>query len=70
MKQTLQDMGLNVTLHLHVDSTACEAIIDRVGLGRLRHVDIRHLFLQQMREGGKLFVHRVPGDRNPAAAMT
>ena len=45
--QTLpRDLGWDVKLRLHVDSSAAKAIASRQGLGKLRHLEVRHLWLQ------------------------
>ena len=57
-------------VHLSVDSSAAKSFVCRRGLGRMRHLEIRDLWLQKEVADGKLVVYKVPGERNPADLMT
>jgi len=39
-------------------------------LGKMRHIEIRDLWLQQEVRKGTIIVQKIPGDRNPADLMT
>ena len=43
-----------------------KAMINRDGVGGVKHLDVRALWLQQEREKNGLKVRKVPGERNPA----
>ena len=54
----------------NVDSSAAKSFINRRGLGKMRHIEIRDLWLQKEAREGKLEVSKVPGGENPADLMT
>ena len=57
-------------VHLGTDSSAAKSFVCRRGLGRMRHLEIRDLWLQKEVADGKLEVDKVLGTENPADLMT
>ena len=53
-----------------VPSSAAKSFVSRRGLGKMRHLDIRDLWLQQEVAGGRVLVEKVDGEVNPADLMT
>ena len=53
-------------LRLHTDSSGAKSIANRVGCGRLRHMEARGLWLQQQVKGKELEVWKVAGQNNVA----
>ena len=53
-------------LHLLLDSTAARGVIARRGVGRIKHIQIRALFLQGLHKQGQLTVHPVGAKENTA----
>ena len=43
-------LGFTVIYRLHVDSSSAKAMINRDGVGNVKHLDVRALWLQQERE--------------------
>ena len=62
--------SLGNLIKLGTDSSAAKSFVCRRGLGKMRHLEIRDLWLQAEVEQGKLEVHKVRGDQNPADLMT
>ena len=62
------DWGLPMEAWVHVDSSAAIGMIDRSG--RLRHIKIGHLWIQERAEEGEIQVRKVRGDANVADLMT
>ena len=58
------------TVYLGTDSSAAKSFVSRRGLGRMRHLDIRDLWLQKEVAEGKVVVSKVVGNSNPADLMT
>ena len=52
------------------DASAALGIIGRSGLGKLRHIDTSHLWLQQKSIKSKLKMNKVLGTQNPADMNT
>ena len=55
---------------LGTDSTAAKSFVCRRGLGRMRHLQVRDLWLQKEVRDGNIAVYKVPGITNPADLMT
>ena len=52
------------------DSNAALGVIRRKGAGKLRHVNIGMLWVQEKRDGGEIDYRKVGGKDNPADLMT
>ena len=57
-------------LVLNTDSEAAKSFVCRRGLGRMRHIEVRELWLQEEVRRGKVVVKKVAGVENPADLMT
>ena len=56
--------------HVYVDSTAALGVVHRKGAGKLRHVRVGQLWVQEKQEQGELRYRKVKGTENPADALT
>ena len=59
-----------VELKAFTDSSSARAIAARQGVGKIKHLATRMLWLQQAQKEGRLSVHSVPTSRNPADIAT
>ena len=66
----LEDLGVKLPVRLWTDSTATMGICGRQGLGKLRHVDTRSLWIQQRVRDGSVELRKVLGEANPADLFT
>ena len=64
------DLGWAADVVLHVDSTAAKAIASRAGLGRVRHLEVRFLWLQDAVAKRRIAIRKVRGKSNPADLLT
>ena len=66
------ELGFDVQqeLQLHTDSSAAKIFVSRKGLGKMKHLEIRDLWLQREVSLGKVVVNKVDGKKNPADLMT
>ena len=55
---------------LGTDSAAAKSFVSRRGLGKMRHIEVRDLWLQKEVLKGAVEVIKIPGDDNPADLMT
>ena len=55
----LEELAIPFTTELLVDSTASMGMINRMGVGRVKHLSIRWLWIQEMSKSGKLKVSKV-----------
>ena len=67
-----RDLGYEVdqVIRLGTDSQAAKSFVNRRGLGRMRHLDIRDMWLQNEVLSGKVVIAKVSGIRKPADLMT
>ena len=70
MAQLAVGWGLHFEVSVHVDSTAALAVAARKGNGKLRHVRIGHLWVQELAEAEAVAFRKVKGTENPADLMT
>jgi hypothetical protein len=61
---------LENVIHVGIDSSAAKSFVCRRGLGKMRHLEIRDLWLQKEVAEGKVKVFKTPGSENPADLMT
>ena len=62
----LADLGVEVQAAVHTDASAAIGIVRRSGLGKLRHLNVRYLWLQDQVAAGNMALHKVHGLVNPA----
>ena len=68
--QMAEGWGMKLSANVHVDSTAAIAVTDRKGCGKLRHVRIGHLWVQELAERQDVRYVKVRGGVNPADLFT
>ena len=56
--------------HVSCDANAAIGIAHRQGLGKLRHINVQWLWIQERVRNKELNLSKVPGEDNPADAMT
>ena len=66
----LKDFALHAELGLKSDASAAVGITQRVGLGRVRHLAVADLWVQQRVQRGEVRICKVPGKENAADFMT
>ncbi len=70
VRSLVRDFGRNCALRVHVDSSAAISICRRTGAGKVRHLDTRLLWVQELVRDGTIEVIKVAGTVNPADLMT
>ena len=70
IKSVLHDFGISVNVEIHSDATAAIGIAGRQGLGRIRHIAVSDLWIQQKLKSGAFTAHKVAGSDNIADLMT
>ena len=66
----LSEIGINVELQLKGDSSAAQGTLQRVGSGRVKHLETRQLWLQEKIQQGIVKVSKVPRSENWADVLT
>ena len=64
------DLGIELPLRLWTDSSAAIGVTSRQGVGKIRHLDTRTLWVQQAVRTGRIEVRKVKGTENPADLFT
>ena len=64
-----RDLGLDVRGVLHTDSSAAKGIVSRRGLGKVKHVDVRKLWIQDVVRSGRIGIVKIPGGENAADVL-
>ena len=66
------DLGIDVEkgMFIHTDSSACKGMCGRTGLGKVKHMEVPYLWLQDLVRKGKVIMKKVAGLQNPADLMT
>ena len=70
LENLCRDLGLAAHVVLHTDSSACKGICNRDGVGKLRHVELQYMWLQQAVRSGRFTMRKIAGCRNPADLLT
>jgi len=70
MAQLARDWGIEMDSDIYVDSSAAIGVVNRKGNGKLRHVRVGQLWIQEKRESEEIRYHKVKGVENPADMMT
>ena len=66
----LRDMGVTLKIRLKEDSSAAKGIAERTGLGKLRHVEVNQLWVQEKVKNKVIELTKVKGVDNLADALT
>ena len=64
------DFGRECSLTVYLDSSAAIGVARRRGVGKIRHLDTRLLWIQERVHAGDLQIVKVAGTENPADLMT
>ncbi len=64
------DLGVKLKISIHADSAAAIGICRRSGIGRVRHLAVSQLWVQERLRAGSFSLHKVAGDSNPADIFT
>ena len=57
-------------IKMNTDSSAAKSFVNRRGLGKMKHIQIKDLWLQKEVREGNVEVSKIPGIRNPSDLMT
>ena len=63
-------LGDELALELRTDASAARGVILRQGVGKVRHVQVKQLWLQENVAAGELSIAKIPRAENCADALT
>ena len=70
MQSLMRDLGMNLALEVKADASAALGIVQRIGIGKLRHIHTNWLWVQDKAQSKTIQYGKVPGATNPADALT
>ena len=65
-----RDLGFDYNIRVHSDAAAAIGIARRRGLGRIRHLDVEDLWVQDCLRQRRVELVKIAGADNPADALT
>ena len=66
----LKDMGVSMRLTIKTDASVAKSIASRRGIGRVRHIEVNQLWLQERVSNGQIEIEKVDGKINRADLIT
>ena len=66
----LDDFGISGSIEVRTDSSAAKGICSRRGLGKVRHIELCELWLQEKVAEGKITIVKIPGAENISDCLT
>ena len=70
LQSIMRDLGWESTIRVWVGSAAVKSIASRIGLGKMRHMEVKFLCLQEAVKAKRIFLKKVAGCQNPADVLT
>ena len=70
IRSVLADLGVDSRIGVHTDASAAKAIASRKGLGKVRHIEVNQLWIQDRVGSGDVELYKISGTVNPADALT
>ena len=64
MKSVMGFLAMPVKIRLRLDSSAAKAVCQRIGVGRIRHLEVRSLWLQSKVRDKEIVVFKQDGETN------
>ena len=64
------DLGIDLQIRVRTDSSAAKAIASRTGLGKVRHVEVAQVWVQEKKRYGEIVVENVECKHNLADCLT
>ena len=61
MRRVLSDMGVEVRLVVKTDASAAKGVANRQGLGKVRHIEVNQLWVQDRLARGDLTIEKING---------
>ena len=71
LQTMMNELGMHIEMvNLCTDSASAKSLSSRRGAGKIRHIDVKELWLQEAVRKGQIRLFKVRGDRNPADILT
>ncbi len=70
LQSVARDLGVELEPEVHADSSAAIGICRRCGIGKIRHLAVAQLWVQDLVRAKECRLHKVLGTQNPADLLT
>ena len=70
IQSVMGDLSVGVRLQVLTDSSAAKGIASRRGLGKVRHIEVNQLWVQEKVASGAIELSKVQGEVNIADSLT
>jgi len=70
LQSLYRDWGLEVSLRIHSDSSSARSMCSRQGVGKVKHMATRWLWIQERLRAHDFTLHAVPTEDNPSDIFT
>ena len=70
IRSMLYDMGVEADIEINTDASAAKGIASRKGVGRVRHIEVHQLWVQEKVSSGEIVINKVRGEDNIADILT
>eukprot|EP00973_Karenia_brevis_P069001 9591646-Karenia_brevis.AAC.1 len=70
MRSLAEDVGIRLSITIHTDSSAAKGITERSGIGRVRHLDVADLWVQDRVRSKEIRIRKIAGTENPPDILT
>ena len=70
LRSLAEDLGLFPTVKVRTDASAAVGICKRCGLGKVRHLAVGQLWVQERLRAGDFELYKHPGAHNPGDLLT
>ena len=70
MRVILEDLGIAKGIKIKTDASAAKGMANRTGLGKVRHLEVSQLWLQEKVRNGDMVIQKIDGKVNRADALT
>ena len=70
IRGVFQDVGVEHAIVLYTDSSTAKGISSRRGLGKVRHIELSELWLQDQVARGRIAVRKIRGEDNFSDSLT
>ena len=70
LQSLCRDLGFDVSIKVHSDAAAAIGVCKRKGQGRIRHLAVADLWIQDRIRTGDFEICKIPGGSNPSDILT
>ena len=70
LQQMMLDLNLHLKAELSIDSSAAKGLLQRRGAGRVKHLEVKQLWTQELVMNKKIKILKVPRLENPSDCLT